>query len=247
MRLPFFVLATVCLWTAVPGRPAASAPARDGTVRQTAKPWDGPADEFEYPGREKTLKIHEVMDDLKLGPGSQVADIGAGGGWLTVRLSKRVGGNGRVYAQEILPKYINYIRRRADKQGLKNVVTVLGTTKDPKLPRGTLDAAVILNAYHEFDAPLTMLNRIHASIKPGGLLGIIERDDETLRQEARDAYAKTGKILRRVDEKPGGAGYTDDHRLAREIVEREAATAGFVKVSERELEGDIYLVVLQRK
>lgn len=224
-----------------------AAPKPDGTIRQTAQPWTGKADEFEYLGRDQTLKIQQVMTDLRLGPGSRVADIGAGGGWLTVRLALRVGDKGRVYAEDILPKYTTYIDQRARSMNLRNVQTILGTVTDPKLPANTLDAAVILNAYHEFDEPLAMLAKIRAAMKSGALLGIIERDDEPLRQQARDAYARTGKILRRVDERSDGKPYTDDHRLAREIVEREAAQAGFRFISQRELKGDNYLVVFAKR
>jgi precorrin-6B methylase 2 len=80
------------------------------------------------PNRERTLQIEWVMDALKIGPGSVVADIGAGGGWFTVRAARRVGPRGVVYAQEILPKYIDYIAQRAQKEGLTNVRTILGTT-----------------------------------------------------------------------------------------------------------------------
>lgn len=235
------LLLTALLWT-----PLYANPKPDGTVRQTASPWTGRADEFEYPGREKTLKLPQVMGDMGIKAGTRVADIGAGGGWLTVRLAMQVGPTGTVYAEEILPKYTAYIDRRAKLMKLNNVKTILGTTTDPKLPAGALDAVVILNAYHEFDQPLAMLKAIRAGLKPGGRLGIIERDDEPLRQEAREAYAKTGKVLRRIDEKPGNTLYTDDHRLAREIVEREAGQMGFRKLSERELGGDIYIVVFTR-
>lgn len=223
-----------------------AAPKPDGTVRQTASPWTGSADKFDTPGRDKTLQLNHVFADLNLVPGSKVADIGAGGGWLTVRLALQVEPKGTVYAEEILPKYTAYIEKRAQAMRLNNVKTILGTTTDPKLPANTMDAVVILNAYHEFEQPLAILKKIREGMKPGARLGILERDDEPLRKLARDAYAKTGKVLRRVDERSDGNKYTDDHRLAREIVEREAGQAGFKKLSERELGGDNYLVVFVR-
>ncbi|HEX8237628.1 MAG TPA: class I SAM-dependent methyltransferase [Abditibacteriaceae bacterium] len=216
----------------------------DGTQRQTARPWTGPATQFDYPNRERTLQIEWVMDALKIGPGSVVGDIGAGGGWFTLHAARRVGPKGIVYAEEILPKYTEFIAQRARKAGLANVRTILGTTTDPKLPLNRCDAVLILNAYHEFDKPLAMLKKIRAGMKPNGRLAFIERDDEQLRREAQEAYAKTGKIKRRVDERPDQNPITDDHRLAREIVEREAASVGFKRVLAKDLGDDHYLVIV---
>jgi len=224
------------------GAPKNGAP-EDGTMRQTAPPWTGEVSIFETPGREQKLQLGRVFNDLGIGQGSRVADIGAGGGWLSVRLSARVGPKGTVYAQEILPKYVEFIARRAKSARISNILTILGTPSDPKLPAKTLDAAVILNAYHEFETPLAMLAKIRAAMKPGARLGILERDNDELRLEARRAYARTGKILRRVDEKNDGNPLTDDHRLALDIVKREAQRAGFHFLSARELGDDNYLAV----
>lgn len=218
----------------------------DGTARPTAQSWTGSPLEFEYANRDQTLRIQRVMDLMKIGAGSRVADVGAGGGWLSVRLARRVGPRGVVYAQEILPKYTDFIARRAKREGLKNIRTILGTTEDPKLPANTLDAVLILNAYHEFDKPLAMLRKIRASMKPGARLGFIERDEPQLRREAREAYAKTGKILRRLNEKPDNDPATDDHRLAREIVQREARSVGFSVIRTVDLEAPFYVVIVKR-
>lgn len=202
--------------------------------------------EFETAGRDRDLQIEFVMDEMGLKSGSVVADIGAGGGWFTVRAAKRVGPRGLVYAEEILPKYTRFIAQRAAKAGLKNVRTILGTTTNTRLPTATLDAALILNAYHEFDQPLAMLRQIKTALKVGGRLAFIERDSPALRAEARKAYAKTGKIKRRVDERPDNKPLTDDHRLAREIVEREAASVGLRRTVMTNLGGDNYLVIVVR-
>lgn len=165
------------------------------------------------------------------------------GGWLSVRLGFQVGPTGTVYAQEILPKFTAYIDRRAKLSGLSNVKTILGTPTDPKLPANTLDAVVILNAYHEFEQPIALLTKIRAAMKSGARLGILERDDESLRREARRAYEKTGRILRRVTERNDGNPITDDHRLALDVVRREGERAGFRFLSSRQLRDDNYLAV----
>lgn len=218
----------------------------DGTARQTAQPWTGSPLEFEYPNRDQTLHIQQVMDLMGMKPGSRVADIGAGGGWFTVRAARRVGPQGVVYAQEILPKYTTFIAQRARREGLRNVRTILGTTDDPKLPANTMDSVLILNAYHEFEKPLAMLRKIRSSMKPNARLAFIERDEPELRREAQEAYAKTGLIKHRVNEKPDNDPASDDHRLAREIVQREAQRVGFRLVKTMDLEAPFYVVVVAR-
>ncbi len=220
------------------------------TARQTARPWTGsplgPDGAFEYAERANVLKIERVMDDLGIKKGSAVGDIGAGGGWFTMLAARRVGPEGRVYAEDILPKYTEFIDQRAARAGLKNVHTILGTIDDPKLPKNTLDAVLILNAYHEFGAPLSMLKFIHTSMKPGARLAFIERDDEQLRREARSAIAATGQPKRRVDEKNDNDPLTDDHRLALPIIERETRNAGFSKVTAYDLQGDHYVLIVKK-
>jgi predicted methyltransferase len=218
----------------------------DGTARQTARPWTGSPLEFEYANRDQTLRIQSVMDLMGIKPGSRVADIGAGGGWFVVRAARRVGPQGVVYAQEILPKFTTFIAQRARREGLRNVRTILGTTDDPKLPANTMDAVLVLNAYHEFEKPLAMLRQIRLAMKPGARLAFIERDEPELRRQAQEAYAKTGLIKKRVDEKPDNDPASDDHRLAREIVIREAVSAGFRLVKTVDLEAPFYVVVVAR-
>ena len=85
------------------------------------------------------------MDSLKIAEGSNVAEIGAAGGWFTVRLARRVGPNGRVYAEDIQPQMIDVISRRVKRENLQNVVPVLGTQSDPRMPPG-IDAESLLEA-----------------------------------------------------------------------------------------------------
>jgi SAM-dependent methyltransferase len=223
----------------------------DGTTRQTAKPWEGspygPSNAFESADRARVLRIEKVMDDLQIKKGSRVADIGAGGGWFTLLAARRVGPTGRVYANDILPKFTRFIAQRARKEKLRNVRTILGTPDDPRLPRATMDAVLILNAYHEFEQPLAMLRKIGASMKPGARLAFIERDDDSLRREAEAAIAVTGQPKRRVDEKSDGNEFTDDHRLALPIVEKEAAAVGFKPITSYDLNEDHYVCIVEKK
>ncbi len=134
---------------------------------------------LEGPDREAWQKPDQIMDALGIADGAVVADLGAGGGWFTIRLARRVGPNGLVYAQDIQEEMIDVIRRRVERENLTNVETVLGTATDPRLPRG-LDAVLIVNAYNEMNDPsrpdviLTLLRNLTAALKPQGRIGVID-------------------------------------------------------------------------
>lgn len=128
---------------------------------------------LEGPDRDAYQRPDQIMDALQIGEGSVVADLGAGGGWFTVRLAIRVGPNGRVYAEDIQPQMVSAIERRILREGLRNVVTVLGTPVDPKIPPGSLDAALMVDAYPEVEQPVPLLRNIARALKPNGTFGII--------------------------------------------------------------------------
>ena len=115
---------------------------------------------LEGPDRDAWQRPDQIMDALGIGEGSVVADLGAGGGWFTVRLARRVGPNGMVYAEDIQPQMIQAIERRVEREGLQNVKTVLGTATDPKLPERALDAVLIVDAYHEIEQPVALLRNV---------------------------------------------------------------------------------------
>ncbi len=175
----------------------APAPAQQ-TERKTSNPYRGDLSVFEYPERDKKLQINRVMDLLGIKPGSTAADIGAGSGWFTVRAARRVGSAGSVYAVDINPKAIDYINERAAREKLENIHTVLGKEDDPELPAGNVDSVLILKTYHEIAHPVALLESLRKSLKPGALVGIIDRN-----------------------------GRGDDHGIDREVVIREADQAGY--------------------
>jgi SAM-dependent methyltransferase len=138
--------------------------------------------QLEGPDRDAYQRPDQIMDALQIGENSIVADLGAGGGWFTVRLAKRVQ-NGRVYAEDIQTEMIQAIERRVQREGLEKIVTmVLGTPTDPKIPE-LLDAVLIVDAYHEMEQPIALLRNVAKSLKPagagegarreGGLVGIV--------------------------------------------------------------------------
>jgi ubiquinone/menaquinone biosynthesis C-methylase UbiE len=134
---------------------------------------------LEGPDRESWQQPDRIMDALRIADGSVVADLGAGGGWFTVRLARRVGPNGRVYAEDIQPQMIESIERRVRREGVEGrVVTRLGTDTDPNLPLRALDAVLIVDTYHEIDQPVTLLRNVGRSLKPDGRIGIIGSTSE---------------------------------------------------------------------
>ena len=131
--------------------------------------------DLEGPDRDAWQMPEAIMDALGIADGSRVADIGAGGGWFTVRLARRVGPNGIVYAQDVQPQMLEAIRRRVDREGLRNVRTVRGDSVDPHLQPGSVEAILIVDAYHEFreNGP-ALLKHLAVALAPGGRLGLVE-------------------------------------------------------------------------
>ena len=117
---------------------------------------------------ELSLRLLEVQR------GSVVADVGAGSGYYATRLARLVGTEGRVYASDIQQAMLDIIRGRIERERIPNIELVLGTPTDPRLPRGTVDLAIMVDVYHEFSEPQVMLRRIRESLKPGGRLVLLE-------------------------------------------------------------------------
>ena len=93
---------------------------------------------------------------------------------MSLRLAKRVGPTGKVFANDIQPEMLRRLRKNADKAQLKNIETVLGTDVDPKLPAGQLDLVLMVDVYHELSEPQKMLRKIRESLKPAGRLVLLE-------------------------------------------------------------------------
>jgi len=127
---------------------------------------------LEGPDREAWQKPDEIMDVLGIADGAAVADIGAGAGWFTIRLARRVGPNGVVYAQDVQPEMLGAVRRRVAREGLGNVETRLGSDSSPNLPRA-LDAVLVVDVYPEVTDRVAFLRNLAASLKPGGRIGVV--------------------------------------------------------------------------
>ena len=132
------------------------------------------ADWLDRAERDVEEEPDRAIDVLKIEKGSTVADIGAGSGYMTVKLAKKVGPQGRVYANDIQPAMLELLNKRITKSKIANVSVVLGMQDDPRLPVETLDLVLMVDVYHELSQPQLMLRHIRASLKPGGRLVLLE-------------------------------------------------------------------------
>ena len=134
----------------------------------------GGADWLDRPERQFEEQPDKALDSLGLKPGMIVADVGAGTGYMSLRMAERVGPVGKVYANDIQPEMLRLLRDNARDAHIGNVETVLGTESDPKLPAGRMDLVLLVDVYHEFSHPQRMLRKIHESLKPDGRLVLLE-------------------------------------------------------------------------
>lgn len=135
--------------------------------------WGG-ADWLERSEREIEELPETAIDTIGVKPGMTVADVGAGSGYFTVRLSRRVGPTGKVLAEDIQPEMLRILKKRLDRENFTNIETVLGTETDPKLPAGQLDLILMVDVYHEFSQPQRMLRKVRESLKDDGRLVLLE-------------------------------------------------------------------------
>jgi ubiquinone/menaquinone biosynthesis C-methylase UbiE len=132
------------------------------------------ADWLDRTERETEEEPDEALDIIGIKKGSTVADIGAGSGYMTIRMARRVGANGIVYANDIQQPMLDLLDRRLKKGKIANVRPILGTPDDPKLPAESVEMALLVDVYHEFSQPQAMLRHLHAALKTGGRLVLLE-------------------------------------------------------------------------
>src|SRR5438270_11265554 len=135
--------------------------------------WQG-ADWLERGEREDEEAPEIALNVLKIPKGATVADIGAGSGFVTVKLSSRVGPTGRVYANDIQPQMLQMLKQRLVRQNITNVTLVQGTVDDPNLPPASVDLALMIDVYHELSQPQAVLRHLREAIRPDGRLVLLE-------------------------------------------------------------------------
>jgi len=165
---------------------------------------------LEAPDRDIWQRPDQIMDALAIAEAAVVADIGAGAGWFTVRLARRVGPNGIVYAEDVQSAALTAITRRVTAESLTNVKPVLGQPGDPRLPAGRLHAALIVDAYHEAaEERVSLLRNLAKSLRPDGRIGVV-------------SFKLEG----------GGPGPPTEERVSPETVVTDAKRAGLRLINE---------------
>lgn len=242
-RLPLLLILVAGCGTSAPATPApspavATAPASvdaapaappEASVRPGAnteylkadlevRPW---IERFERGGREIYDKRTAILRATGVRPGMNVADVGAGTGLFTMLFADAVGGDGRVYAVDIVPKFLAHIDDRARKKGLANITTVLGSERSISLPESSVDLIFLCDAYHHFEYPRSMNASLWKALRPGGRLVLID--------------------FERV---PGrSAQWILDHvRAGKEVFSAELAAAGFEEEGEVPLLEENYIL-----
>jgi SAM-dependent methyltransferase len=188
----------VVVGLACQSRPATSSPVTHGRERQAivAEPGVHPitgrhiatvmshagADWLDRPEREREEEPDRAVEALDLRPGAVVADFGAGSGYFTVRMARRVGPAGRVFAADIQPEMLSLLRARLARERLTNVEPVLTSADDPHLPARVFDLILMVDVYHELAHPQVIVRKLLTSLKPEGRLVLVEyrKEDPTI-------------------------------------------------------------------
>jgi cyclopropane fatty-acyl-phospholipid synthase-like methyltransferase len=165
----------------------------------------GGAGWLERPEREAEEEPSRAIEALELRAGMTVADVGAGSGYYTVRMARKVGAEGRVYATDIQVGMLSLLQRRAQQEQLQNIVPVLGAADDPKLPPGALDLALMVDVYHELSSPQAFVRRLREALKPEGRLVLIEFRKEDPRVPIREEHKMS---VDQVRQELSADGYT---------------------------------------
>ena len=166
---------------------------------------------LDRPERIEEEQPDRALDVIRIPKGGVVADVGAGSGYFTVRLAQRVGPTGKVYAADIQPEMLRLLGLRLARDRVANVTLVQGDVDNPRLPPGALDLELLVDVYHEFSAPQTMLRHLRDALKPDGRLVLLEyrkedpsipiREDHKMSvAEAKLEVETEGFTLSQVDE-----------------------------------------------
>lgn len=166
------------------------------------------------PERDQEENASESFDKLDLQPGMVVCDLGCGNGYWTLPMAKKVGSDGAVYAVDIQPEMLQKLEGRASRVGVKNIRPVLGTVDNPKVPVGEIDLLLMVDVYHEFSHPQSMLWEIRRSLKSDGVVALLEYREEDVsvpikllhkmsKQQIMKEYEANGfKLVKEYNELP---------------------------------------------
>jgi len=148
----------------------------------------------DYDRRDEWQQPDKVLDAVPISRGMVIADVGAGEGYFTFKLADRVGDAGKVYATDIEEKQIGILKEKIQKEGIKNVITVLGTEEDPGLPAGEMDMVFMCHVLHvviRYQDPLVFLENVKRALKSEGTLVLVQWDAEKIGYDESDYRSKT--------------------------------------------------------
>jgi ubiquinone/menaquinone biosynthesis C-methylase UbiE len=140
--------------------------------------------------RDRLGEAEEVMELAGVKPGMSVADVGAGGGYYTVRLSRIVGAKGRVLAEDIVPETRDRLSDRVQRENLDNIAVKLGTADNPMLPHASFDRIFLVHMYHEVQSPYAFLWHLRDAVKPDGLIIVVDSNRPVARHGIPPAQLK---------------------------------------------------------
>ncbi len=168
--------------------------------------------------RDRVGEADEIMDIAGIEAGMTVADIGAGEGYYTVRLARRVGPTGRVLAEDIMDEVIDALGQRVNRERWDNVSVTLGMPDDPKLPAQSFDRIFMVHMYHEIEEPYAFLWHMRPSLKPDGEVIVVDSDRPTTEHGTpplllRCEFSAVGYQLVDLRPRPAAGGYVARFRI----------------------------------
>ena len=128
--------------------------------------------------REREERCSLMLANLGVKPGMTICDMGCGNGYHTLQMAKMTGEQGMVVGVDVQPEMLGFLRERMEKQGIENVIPILGGYHNPHLPPATIDLVLLVDVYHEFSYPQQMLASMRASLKPNGVVVLVEYREE---------------------------------------------------------------------
>ncbi|MFY9820437.1 MAG: methyltransferase domain-containing protein [Thermoanaerobaculia bacterium] len=221
---PLILLTTLACGAPVPSNGQATAPPVPKREPANILSWEH-ADWLEREGRAETDKPEMVIAAMDIRPGMTVAEIGAGTGFFSRRLAKATGPSGKVYAEDIQRQMIDLLKKNIARENLANVIPVVGTETDPKLPAKGIDRILLVDVYHELQQPEAMLAAIQASLAPGGTVTLVE-------------YRLEGETAAHINIR---------HRMSVEQVLAEWSGAGFLLLKQSEALPSQHLFIFSGK
>ncbi len=176
------------------------------------------ADWLDRSDRETTEQPEHVLDVLGVKDGMTVADVGAGSGYFTVRIAKRVGARGKVLATDLQPEMLDLLRTKVAKASLTNVVPILSTESDAKLPKKELDLVLMVDVYHELPKPAATLAQVRVALRPEGRIALVEYRGEDPEVPIKPEHKTTLAQVRRELEANGFVFRSSDESLPQQRI-----------------------------